>query len=122
MNYAIAEIIAKKAKGAKHCDKLLKTIEKDGNIEIPLSGTGVSLPVSKGDPIHTLLKSIHFKLLHEINAIEVTNGITDRSHLPAPVGASDTVSTKCPTCGKIFYKHSNRHKYCCKECRLGVKA
>lgn len=118
MHIATAEIIARKTRGAKHCEKLLKSIDKKGDIDIPLGNTGVELPVSKGDPIHTLLKSIHFKLLHEINVIEVAKGVTEnRGRFPAPVGAADAVMSTCPCCGKVFYKNSNRQKYCSAECR-----
>lgn len=116
MKFSVAEAIARKTKGLKHCDKLLKNIEKKGSIEIPLSGTGVVLPVAKGDAIHTLLQSIRFSLAHEINAIEIANsGSAPKRYAPAPVGAYQPTAT-CAECGQSFIKHHAAQKYCCEEC------
>lgn len=118
MKYSVAEMIAKKAKAVKHCDKLLKKIESKGFIEIPLSGTGVSLPVTKGDTIHTLIKSVRFKYSHDINSIEVINGLSESKRFaPAPVGASDEEPAVCQHCGVVFNKYHGRQKFCCDACR-----
>ena len=121
MKFSVAEAIARKTKGLKHCDKLLKSIEKKGNIEIPLSGTGVSLPVAKGDAIHTLLQSIRFGLAHEINTIEIANnGVSSKRYAPAPVGAYQPTAT-CTECGQSFIKHHATQKYCCEDCAASAR-
>ena len=127
MKSAVAEIIGRKARGLKHCDKLIKLINEKGRTEVKLGNTGVTFTVEKGDYMHTLIKSTRSNLEHEINAIEITRGlkephVTHRA-MPAPIGASDTPTNRthvqlvCKHCGGTFTRTGNRQKYCSKRCR-----
>lgn len=122
MKHSVAEAIGLKARALKHCDKLISRIDKNGRADIKVCGTGVVLPCEKNDAVYTLLQSIRFRLIHEINSIEIVSGVkpaTPRS-LPAPTGACEEASTmpevQCVVCGKKFVKHHHRQKYCCEDC------
>lgn len=118
MKTSVAELIGKKAGALKHCEKLLKLIHENGTTDIRLNNTGVTLTVQKGDYLHTMLLSEKSKLVHEINAIEITSGLKRAPRLlPAPVGASHV----CPNCGKPFGKACNRQVFCTVECREEYK-
>lgn len=94
MNNEIAEIIGKKARALKHCNKLLKEIDKHGKMEVPLGNTGVVFVVHKNDAIYTRIQSTKFQLLDEINSYEITQResvqriMPARRTAPAPVGAA----------------------------------
>lgn len=124
MKNSVAEIIGKKARGLKHCTKLLKLINERGTIEMDLGNTGVSFTVTKGDYMHTLIKSKESALAHELNAIRIVMGAGDLPgdgrFMPAPIGASETMY-KCKHCGKMFVKNSNRQVYCGTKCRIESK-
>lgn len=122
MKQLVAEAIGKKARGLKHCEKLLKIINEKGSVELNLGNTGVFFTVTKGDYMHTMISSLKGKLEHEINAIEITSGLKAvkegmRSRtMPAPVGASEIIGT-CKHCGATFTKTCNRQVYCSPNCR-----
>lgn len=119
MNRFVAEVIGRKSRALKHCDKLLKSIEKEGQAVIKLNATGVSLPCTKGDSLHTLLMVERAKLAHEINIIEIAEESRSVIQLPAPVGACDIA--KCPICGEDFTKHHGRQKYCSDACQAEAR-
>ncbi len=130
MNAKIATIIGKKAMSLKHCDKILDTVEKKGRVDIMLNNTGVTLPCVKGDALHTLIQSIKYKLVHEINAITVVETAAPVETpaprvrtIPAPVGACDGSKTAvCAKCGKEFtYSTKGIRKYCSTECHDEVR-
>ena len=119
----VAEAIGLKVKALKHCEKIIKTVDKQGRTDILLNNTGVALPVEKNDAIYTLLQSIRFKLVHEINSIEIVSKVKpEQRMLPAPSGACDEVAAvhTCAMCGCAIDKNSNRQKYC-KECATKVR-
>lgn len=118
MKHNVAEMIGRKAKALKHCDKVISTIDKQGRTEILLGNTGIVIPCEKNDAIYTMLQSIRFKLVHEINSIEIVSNMRPAQRmLPAPSGACDDVkqSAVCTICGCEITKTGNRQKYC-KEC------
>lgn len=115
MNTSTAEFIGKSSRALKHCDQLLKKIEKTGEASIKLNATGLTLPCRRGDALHTLLMSERARLYHEINSFEVTPKTRMKIRLPAPVGACDSVT--CPICGKEFTKRHHAQKYCGSDCR-----
>lgn len=89
MKLDIAKLIGNKARGIKHCDKILKEVNERGSASMRVGNTGVIIPVVKGDAMHSMISSIRAKLQYEINSIEVTNGLTpSRTLFPVPVGAS----------------------------------
>lgn len=79
MERNIAELIGTKAKALKHCEKLIRKIEKANGepIKIPLSCTGVVLEAREGSPLHLQIKSISAKLAEEINALQISVGLID---------------------------------------------
>lgn len=124
MNNKTAEVIGRKARALKHCEKLLREVDKNGQIEVKLGGTGMVIPCVKNDAIYTLFQSIKFQLVHEINAIEIVmdsksknSVVTTPRATAAPFGASDPEEGFCKHCGQKFIKHDRRQKYCCVECR-----
>lgn len=92
MDVTTAEKLAKKTRALKHCDKVLKEIDKKGEIEIRMNNTGVTFIVKKNDSIYLRYQSMKFKLLDEIHSIEVTERALasqkNRRNSPAPVGAA----------------------------------
>ena len=116
MKHNIAEIIGRKAKALKHCDKVLAIVDKNGRTDILLGNTGIVLPCEKNDAMHVLLQSIRYKIAYELDSIKITSTPTAHRALPAPVGACDRPKTHhCVMCGASIVKNSGRHKYC-KEC------
>ena len=117
MKHKMAEIIGNKARALKHCDKVIATVDKQGRTDILLGNTGIVLPCEKNDAIYTLLQSIRFKLVHEINSIEIVSKANSTARmLPAPTGACDEpIKHTCAICGCEIVKTSNSQKYC-KEC------
>ena len=121
MNTSTAEFIGKSSRALKHCDRLLKKIEKAGEAFIKVNATGLTLPCRRGDALHTLLMSERARLYHEINSFELTPKTRMALRLPAPVGACDSVT--CPICGKESTKNHHAQKYCGNACRAeAVKA
>ena len=131
MKHNVAELIGRKAKALKHCDKVIQTIDKNGKTEILLGNTGISIPCEKNDAIYSVLQSIRFKLAHEINSIEI---VSRQRMLPAPNGACvDVPQGVCEACGRTFDNHSGRkrfypdcvrerHKECCRRYNSSVKS
>ena len=122
MKHNIAEAIGRKARALKHCNKIIQTVDKQGRTEILLGNTGVSLPCEKNDAIYTLLQSIRFKIIHEINSMEIVSKIKPSERtLPAPTGACEDMTDghTCVVCGKPIVKVGNQ-KYC-KECAKAVR-
>ena len=110
MKHNVAEMIGRKAKALKHCDKVIQTIDKHGRTEILLGNTGIAIPCEKNDAIYTMLQSIRFKLVHEINSIEI---VSRNRMLPAPNGACDEApQTVCEMCGKTIENASGRRRFC----------
>lgn len=123
MQRSAAEAIAKKSGALKHCTNLLAHIERYGSAEIKLGATGLVLPCKKGDAIHTLLQSVRFALIHEINSIEI---VENARPFVAPYGASEAagfdeprreIKHVCTVCGKEYVPVSSLQKYCCPDCR-----
>lgn len=96
MDNITAENIGKKARAFKHCEKLLATIDKNGQARVKLNCTGVEFVVHKDDAIYLRIQATKFALLDEIKSYELTarsqRSIEQpvRRTAPAPVGASDT--------------------------------
>lgn len=93
MDNITAENIGKKAKAFKHCEKLLATIDKNGQASVKLNCTGVEFVVHKGDAIYLRIQATKFALLDEIHSYEVTQHAAQhpiRRTAPAPVGAANT--------------------------------
>lgn len=119
MNTSTAEFIGKSSRALKHCDQLLKKIEKTGETSIKVNATGLTLPCRRGDALHTLLMSERARLYHEINSFELTPKTRTAIRLPAPVGACDSVT--CPVCGKEFSKTHYKQKFCGSACAAVAK-
>ncbi len=102
MDIVTAETIGKKTKALKHCDKLLKQIEKNGSAKVILNCTGVEFIVNLNDAIYCRLQSKKYQLLDEIRSYELTSrsqravneSATPRRTAPAPVGASNETPTE----------------------------
>ena len=127
MQRSVAEAIAKKSSALKHCINLLAHIERYGNVDIKLGATGLVLPCKRGDAVHTLLQSVRFALIHEINSIEI---VENARPFVAPYGASEAaepephsheVSKSCPWCGKEFVSAHPTQKYCSHACASEAK-
>lgn len=125
MNGEMANIIEKKSRAFKHCDKILKQIEEKGTVEIKVGATGVTLPCTKGDSLHNLVISIRHKLAYELGSLDVSMRTDVKAMMEpiikaaskrmavAPVGACD--SAICEYCGEEYTKDNSRQKYC-KKC------
>lgn len=122
MQRSAAEAIAKKNSALKHCTNLLAHIERYGSVDIKIGATGLVLPCKRGDAVHTLLQSVRFALIHEINSIEI---VENARPFVAPYGASEAaeaephpheVSRVCPWCGKEFVSAHPTQKYCSHAC------
>ena len=72
MDNVTAEIIGKKARALKHCDKLLEKIDKQGSAKILLNCTGVEFVVNKGDAIYFSIQKTKYELLYDIRSYEIT--------------------------------------------------
>lgn len=127
MQRSAAEAIAKKSSALKHCTNLLAHIERYGSVDIKLGATGLVLPCKRGDAVHTLLQSVRFALIHEINSIEI---VENARPFVAPYGASEAteaephsheVSKTCPWCGKEFVSAHPTQKYCSHACANEAK-
>ena len=96
MDNVTAEIISKKARALKHCNKVLETIEKKGSAVITLNCTGVIFTVQKNDAIYLQLQATRAQLIQDIGSYEIVQKATQQAvskrHAPAPVGASITLS------------------------------
>lgn len=94
MDNITAENIGKKARAFKHCEKLLATIDKNGQARVKLNCTGVEFVVHKDDAIYCRIQSTKYRLLDEIRSYELTTrsqrAIEQPVHrtAPAPVGAA----------------------------------
>lgn len=94
MDNVTAEIIGKKARALKHCDKLLEKIDKQGSAKILLNCTGVEFVVNKGDAIYLSIQKTKYELLYDIRSYEITvrakhakDGSIHKT-APAPTGAA----------------------------------
>lgn len=95
MDTRTAEIIAKKSRALKHCDKILEQCDKKGTHKVILNNTGVVIPVTKNDAIYLRIQSIKYQLIDELHSYQVSQSNTSsiRRTAPAPVGASDAPLT-----------------------------
>jgi hypothetical protein len=127
MQRSAAEAIAKKSSALKHCTNLLAHIERYGSVDIKLGATGLVLPCKRGDAVHTLLQSVRFALIHEINSIEI---VENARPFVAPYGASEEVEAEphphelsrvCAWCGKEFVTSHSTQKYCSHVCANEAK-
>lgn len=84
MDKMTAEIIGKKAKALKHCDKLLNKIDKYGEAKVLLNCTGVEFLVHKGDAIYLSLQKTKYALLCDIQSYEITVRETKQSPIFQP--------------------------------------
>lgn len=66
MDNVTAEIISKKTRALKHCNKVLETIEKKGSAVITLNCTGVVFTVRKNDAIYLQLQATRAQLIQDI--------------------------------------------------------
>ena len=121
MNREIAEKISKKTRALKHCDKILTEVDKKGKKTILLNNTGVEFTVTKGDAIYLRIQSTKYRLLDEINSMEIVESaknsspkpaanppITEkvfRKRSPAPYGASATEEER------LAYKRAKQREY-----------
>lgn len=97
MDIMTADIIAKKSRALKHCNKLLNEIDKNGSTKICLGNTGVTFHVVKNDAIYLNIQKVKYDLLCDIRsyetnirAEEVTKKSTVRIAPPAPICAART--------------------------------
>ena len=96
MDNLTAEVISKKARALKHCNKVLDTIEKKGSAVITLNCTGIAFTVQKNDAIYLQLQATKAQLVQDIGSYEILKKANQRSaikrHAPAPIGASIALS------------------------------
>lgn len=71
MDFKSAEIIAKKARALKHCDKILSEVDKKGEALVTLNCTGVQFVVKNGDGMHLRIMTTKAQLIEEIAAYEL---------------------------------------------------
>ena len=96
MDNATAQEIAIKVRALKHCNKLLKTIDERGAVDLKLNCTGVVIHVVRGDINHLNLKVTQAELTKAIGSYEIIQRATtlhqtaSTSGLPAPTGASSS--------------------------------
>lgn len=94
MDNITAENIGKKARAFKHCEKLLATIDKNGQARVKLNCTGVEFVVHKDDAIYCRIQRTKYALLDDIRSYELTTRSQRaieqpvRRTAPAPVGAA----------------------------------
>lgn len=72
MDTKTAAKIAKASRALRHCEKLLETIEKKGEVKIVLNCTGVTFIVKKDDAMYRRIFTTRAQLLEEIASINVT--------------------------------------------------
>ena len=113
MDNVTAEIIGRKARALKHCDKLLATIDKNGSAKVKLNCTGVEFVVHKDDAIYLSIQKTKYALLCDIRSYEITVRAKDaettpiRRTAPAPVGAAETT----PADEELERKRAKRREY-----------
>ncbi|MGN0819867.1 MAG: hypothetical protein ACI4M6_05670 [Christensenellaceae bacterium] len=91
MDTKTAEIIARKSRALKHCEKILGQCDKKGTHRVILNNTGVVIPVTKNDAIYLRIQSIKYQLIDELHSYKVSQSVASSSikrTAPAPVGAS----------------------------------
>lgn len=71
MDNITAEMIGRKAKALKHCNKVLSEIDKKGFATISLNCTGVVFTVYKNDAIYLQLQTTRAQLVQEIGSYEI---------------------------------------------------
>lgn len=91
MDNITAEMIGRKAKALKHCNRVLSTIDKEGFATIKLNCTGVVFTVYKNDAIYLQLQTTRAQLVQEIGSFEIIQRATSQQKrtAPAPVGAAN---------------------------------
>lgn len=96
MDNVTAEIISKKARALKHCNKVLEAIEKKGSAVITLNCTGVVFTVQKNDAIYLQLQATRAQLIQDIGSYEIVQKATKQKTFtrtaPAPIGSSVALS------------------------------
>ncbi len=120
MERETAEIIAKKSRALKHCEKILKEVDKKGLKWVKFNNTGVEIKVTKGDAIYLRIQSTMYQLLDEIHSIEVANKAisttptavpTARRIAPAPVGAAPITEEELADIKRAKKSEYNRRYY-----------
>lgn len=76
MERQTAEQIAKKVVALKHCNKLLKEIERKGKVVIKINCTGLELVAEANDVLHMRLKTLQASLAEQINSYEIIKKAT----------------------------------------------
>jgi len=96
MNNSTAEILSRKVRALKHCNKVLDEIKKKGSAIITLNCTGVSFVVRQGDAIYLQLETTRAQLAQDIGSYEIIRRTEQatRRYAPAPVGASPIATTE----------------------------
>ena len=70
------EEFTKKVKALKHCNKLLKEIERNGKAVIKFNCTGLELVAEANDVLHMRLKTVQASLAEQINSYEIIKKAT----------------------------------------------
>ena len=90
MTNEMAEIISRKVRALKNCNKVLAQIEKNGSAVVKVNCTGLSFTVNRNDAIHLTYKAMQSNLVREIGDYEIVQRSQQnaRRYAPAPVGAA----------------------------------
>lgn len=115
MDNVTAEIIGKKARALKHCDKLLEKIDKNGSAKILLNCTGVEFVVNKGDAIYLSIQKTKYALLYDIRSFEITvrakqakESSFKKTAIPVPAGAAPTPDEEALERKRAKWREYNR--------------
>ena len=85
MDNVTAELIGKKAKALKHCNKILDKIEKNGKVTIKLGNTGVEIEATRGDAMHLKFITHQARLTQEIKSYEIVQkAMAEQITIPLP--------------------------------------
>lgn len=97
MDNATAQEIAIKVRALRHCNKLLRTIDEKGCVDLHLCNTGVTIHVVRDDINHMNLKVTQAELSRAIAAYEIVHRANEHSYQrvipPAPVAAAPASTT-----------------------------
>ena len=95
MDNITAEVIGKKARALKHCEKLLSKIDKNGSAKVVLNCTGVEFIVHKDDAIYFRIQKTRYELLEDIKSYQLMKSAVKSVPTrvsPTPVCAAETPS------------------------------
>lgn len=113
MDNITAEMIGKKARALKHCEKLLSKIDKTGSAKVVLNCTGVEFIVHKDDAIYFRIQKTRYELLEDIKSYQLMKSAA--KSIPTRVSPTPICAAEKPSLTPEEMREAKKAK--AKECQ-----